>query len=157
MTQHVNVIGVGMTEFKTPIQSDNYVEMGHRAIREALADATLPYHSIEQAYASYVYGDSCCGQQSVYEAGLTGVPIFNVNSNCSSGSSGLFLARQALLSGQAECVLAVGFDQMTPGALREHWTDRPTPLEKFIDVANDVLGDEEGPMAPKLFAAAGRE
>ena len=57
MTQHVNVIGVGLTQFKTPIQNDTYVEMGHRAIREALADATLPYQSIEQAYASYVYGD----------------------------------------------------------------------------------------------------
>ena len=107
--------------------------------------------------AIYVYGDSCRGQRVVYEAGLTGIPIFNVNSSCSSGSSGLFLARQALLSGQAECVLAVGFERMTPGALREHWINRPTPLEKSIDVANDVFGDEEGPMAPKLFAAAGRE
>ncbi|MGR9093220.1 MAG: lipid-transfer protein, partial [Gammaproteobacteria bacterium] len=145
------------TPFKTPKQSESYVAMGAAAIRDALADAGIAFDSIEQAYASYVYGDSCCGHRVVYEAGLTGIPIFNVNSNCSSGSSGLFLARQALLSGQADCVLAVGFEQMTPGALSEHWTDRPTPLEKFIDVANEVLGDEEGPMAPKLFGAAGRE
>lgn len=157
MSENVNVIGVGMTPFKTPKHSESYVAMGSRAIAEALADAGVAYDSVEQAYASYVYGDSCCGHRVVYEAGLTGIPIFNVNSNCSSGSSALFLARQALLSGQAECVLAVGFEQMTPGALSEHWTDRPTPLEKFIDVANEVLGDEEGPMAPKLFGAAGRE
>ncbi|TDJ62383.1 MAG: lipid-transfer protein [Proteobacteria bacterium] len=156
MTEHVNVIGVGMTPFKTPKHSESYVVMGRQAIAEALRDAGIAYESIEQAYASYVYGDSCCGQRVVYEAGLSGIPIFNVNSNCSSGSSGLFLARQALLSGQAECVLAVGFEQMAPGALSEHWTDRPTPLEKFIDVANAVLGDEEGPMAVKLFGAAGR-
>ena len=157
MAENINVVGVGMTPFKTPKQSESYVAMGAAAIRDALADAGIAFDTIEQAYASYVYGDSCCGHRVVYEAGLTGIPIFNVNSNCSSGSSGLFLARQALLSGQAECVLAVGFEQMTPGALSEHWTDRPTPLEKFIDVANEVLGDEEGPMAPKLFGAAGRE
>jgi acetyl-CoA acetyltransferase len=157
MAENINVVGVGMTPFKTPKQSESYVAMGAAAIRDALADAGIAFDSIEQAYASYVYGDSCCGHRVVYEAGLTGIPIFNVNSNCSSGSSGLFLARQALLSGQADCVLAVGFEQMTPGALSEHWTDRPTPLEKFIDVANEVLGDEEGPMAPKLFGAAGRE
>ena len=157
MTQNVNVIGVGMTPFMTPKQSESYVAMGKAAIHAALSDAGVHYGVVEQAYASYVYGDSCCGQRVVYEAGLTGIPIFNVNSNCSSGSSALFLARQALLSGQAECVLAVGFEQMTPGALTEHWTDRPTPLEKFIDVADEVLGDEEGPMAAKLFGAAARE
>ncbi|MFT4580487.1 MAG: sterol carrier protein 2 [Gammaproteobacteria bacterium] len=157
MVQNINVIGVGMTPFKTPKQSPSYVAMGRQAVREALDDAGIAYGSVEQAYASYVYGDSCCGQRVVYESGLTGIPIFNVNSNCSSGSSALYLARQALLSGQAECVLAVGFEQMTPGALSEHWTDRPTPLEKFIEVADSVLGNEEGPMAAKLFGAAGRE
>jgi len=157
MSEHINVIGVGMTPFRTPKQSESYVQMGASAIRDALADAGIAYDAIEQAYASYVYGDSCCGQRVVYEAGLSGIPIFNVNSNCSSGSSGLFLARQAILSGQADCVLAVGFEQMTPGALSEHWTDRPSPLEKFIDVANTVLGDDDGPMAPKLFGAAGAE
>ena len=119
-----------MTPFRTPKESETYVSMGRAAITDALADAAIPYSEIAQAYTSYVYGDSCCGHRVVYEAGLTGIPIFNVNSNCSSGSSALFLARQALLSEQAECVLAVGFEQMTPGALSEHWTDRPTPLEK---------------------------
>jgi len=155
--EQVNVVGVGMTSFKTPKTSGPYTEMGRAAIHDALADAGLAFDSIQQAYASYVYGDSCCGHRVVYEAGLTGIPIFNVNSNCSSGSSGLFLARQAILSGQADCVMAVGFEQMTPGALSEHWTDRPSPLQKFIDVANAKLGDSTGPMAPRLFGAAGVE
>ena len=155
--EQVNVVGVGMTSFKTPKTSGPYTEMGRAAMHDALADAGLAFDSIQQAYASYVYGDSCCGHRVVYEAGLTGIPIFNVNSNCSSGSSGLFLARQAILSGQANCVMAVGFEQMTPGALSEHWTDRPSPLQKFIDVANAKLGDSTGPMAPRLFGAAGVE
>ncbi len=87
MTQNVNVIGVGMTPFMTPKQSESYVAMGKAAIHAALSDAGVQYGAVEQAYASYVYGDSCCGQRVVYEAGLTGIPIFNVNSNCSSGSS----------------------------------------------------------------------
>lgn len=155
--EQVHVVGVGMTPFKTPKKAAPYIEMGRQAIHDALADAGLEFDAVEQAYASYVYGDSCCGHRVVYEAGLTGIPIFNVNSNCSSGSSGLFLARQAILSGQADCVMAVGFEQMTPGALSEHWTDRPSPLEKFIDVANAKLGNTEGPMAPRLFGAAGTE
>ena len=67
------------------------------------------------------------------------------------------MARQALLSGAAECVLAVGFEQMSPGALNEAWQDRPTPLERFLEVAKQKLGDSTVPMAPRLFGAASRE
>ena len=157
MKRNINVIGVGMTPFRTPKHTEPYTVMGRAAILEALGDAGLPYGSVDQAYAGYVYGDSCSGHRVIYEAGLSGIPIFNVNSNCSSGSSALFLARQAILSGAAECVLAVGFEQMTPGALAEQWADRPTPLEKFLEVANRRLGDSTAPMAPRLFGAAGRE
>ncbi len=157
MTRHVNVIGVGMTPFRTPRQSDPYTVTGRAAILDALADAGIGWNGIDQAFAAYVYGDSCSGHRVVYEAGLSGIPIFNVNSNCSSGSSALFLARQAVQSGAAECALAVGFEQMTPGALAEHWTDRPTPLEKLVEVANRTLGESSAPMAPRLFGAAGRE
>lgn len=157
MTRNINVIGVGMTPFRTPKHTEPYTVMGRAAIEEALADAGIPYSAVQQACAGYVYGDSCSGHRVVYEAGLTGIPIFNVNSNCSSGSSALYLARQAILSGAAECALAVGFEQMTPGALAEQWPDRPTPLEKFLEVANRKLGDSSAPMAPRLFGAAGRE
>ena len=51
-----------------------------------------------------MYGDSTCGQRAVYEVGLTGIPVFNVNNNCSTGSTALFLARQAV-SGGADVVL----------------------------------------------------
>ena len=39
--------------------------------------------------------------------GLSGVPVFNVNNNCSSGSTALMLARHLVQSGY-DCVLAVG-------------------------------------------------
>ena len=112
MKRRVNVIGVGMTQFAKPGASPEYYEMAGEAGRKALADAGVPYDQIEQAFVGYVYGDSTCGQRSVYELGLTGIPVFNVNSNCSTGSSALYLARQAIEGGLAECVLALGFEKM---------------------------------------------
>ena len=95
---------------------------GRRA--RALADAGVGYADVQQAYAGYVYGDSTCGQRRSTSLGLTGIPVFNVNNNCSTGSSALLLARQAVDGGTAECVLALGFEQMEPGALGSKF-DRP--------------------------------
>ena len=102
----------------------------------------------------YVYGDSTAGQRSVYEVGMTGIPVVNVNNNCSTGSTALFLARQAVASGAAECVLALGFEQMNPGALGEMFKDRPSPFERF-NVATDELVDAELPLALRYFGGAG--
>ncbi len=91
----VVVAGVGMVPFTKPRKSMNYVEMGQTAVRAALRDAGVDYTSIQQAYAGYVYGDSASGQNVVYGMGLTGIPVVNVNNNCATGSSALWLARQA--------------------------------------------------------------
>lgn len=154
----VCVAGVGMVPFAKPGRSDSYDVMGANAGRAALADAGIDYSLVEQAYVGYVYGDSTCGQAAVYGIGLSGVPVVNVNNNCATGSTALYLARQAVESGAAGCVLALGFEQMIPGAIEERWTDRPTPLARFIE-AMRRLGqwDDGAPMAPQLFAAAGRE
>src|SRR5436309_3153276 len=96
MTQRVTVAGVGMIPFATPSKSDTYDLMAGGAIRAALADAGIGLDQIEQAYAGYVYGDSTCGQNALYGVGQTGVPVVNVNNNCSTGSSALWLARQAV-------------------------------------------------------------
>src|SRR4051812_38245908 len=109
MCKRVNVIGVGMTKFAKPGASEEYNVMAAKAARAALEDAKVPYDAIEQAYVGYVYGDSTCGQRAVYEVGLTGIPVVNVNNNCSTGSTALYLARQAIEGGMAECVLALGF------------------------------------------------
>jgi len=146
-----------MTPFQTPRNSPDYIKLGSAAIAQALSDAGIVYPEIEQVFAGYVYGDSCSGHRVAYEAGLTGIPIFNVNSNCSSGSSALYLARQSVLSGAADCVLAVGFEQMSAGALVDHWKDRHSPVERFVEVADRFLERSDAPMALKLFGAAGQE
>ena len=109
MTRRINVIGVGMVKFAKPGQSDPYNVMAAAAGKTALEDAGVPYTEIEQAFAGYVFGDSTCGQRAIYDIGLTGIPVFNVNNNCSTGSSALYLGAQAIAAG-AECVLVVGFE-----------------------------------------------
>ena len=99
MSAHVHVVGVGMLPFTKPGASAPYHEMGRDAARLALANGGLAYEQVQQAYVGYVYGDSTCGQAAVYGLGLTGIPVFNVNNNCATGSSALFLARQAVASG----------------------------------------------------------
>jgi sterol carrier protein 2 len=157
MSQNVCVAGVGMIPFGKPGDSAPYDEMGAEAIHLALADAGVEYDAIQQAYAGYVYGDSTCGQRTVYGAGMTGIPVVNVNNNCSTGSTALFLARQAVESGAVDCALAVGFEQMQPGALRMHWDDRPSPFERFDRECDDLAGGAELPLALRYFGGAGQE
>jgi acetyl-CoA acetyltransferase len=157
MSNKVFVAGVGMIQFKKPGTSATYDVMAEQAIRMALTDAGLEYSAVQQAYAGYVYGDSTCGQKALYRVGMTGIPVLNVNNNCATGSSALFLARQAVQSGAVDCALAVGFEQMNPGALKSVWTDRPSALERANELVNDLVGDADVPSnAIRQFAGAGR-
>jgi acetyl-CoA acetyltransferase len=157
MVQKVLVAGVGMVPFSKPGASEAYNVMGASAVRLALADAGLEYGAVEQAYAGYVYGDSTCGQRALYEVGMTGIPVINVNNNCSTGSTALFLARQAVESGAIDCALAVGFEQMQPGALVTHWHDRPNTFERFDDLCEELAGGKDLPLALRYFGGAGQE
>ncbi|APR04436.1 lipid-transfer protein [Thauera chlorobenzoica] len=155
MSAPVQVIGVGMVKFVKPGTQEPYEIMASKAIRAALADAGIPYDEIQQAYASYVFGDSACGQAALYRVGMTGIPLFNVNNNCSSGSSALFLARQAVLSGSVDCALAFGFEEMRPGALGAVWNDRTSPLLEMEDqLENIVPGVPPASNAHRLFGSA---
>jgi acetyl-CoA acetyltransferase len=157
MGRKVNVIGVGMIKFAKPGASEDYDVMASKAGQAAIADAKIEFKEVEQAYAGYVYGDSTCGQKAIYKLGLTGIPVFNVNNNCSTGSSALMLARQAVEGGLAECVIAVGFEQMEKGALGSKFDDRVNPLAEFVNVMNKVQGMNAAPPAAQMFGGAGRE
>lgn len=156
MAERVLVAGVGMVPFVAPSRADSYDLLAESAVRAALRDAGVELAAVQQAYAGYVYGDSASGQNALYRVGMTGVPVINVNNNCSTGSSALFLARQVVASGTADCVLALGFEQMRRGALKEHWDDRPSPFLRFDEVvirAQGHVGDI--PLAPRYFGGAG--
>lgn len=159
MTRNVYVAGVGMVPFCKPGASEPYDVMGAAAAKAALKDANVDYADVGQVYASYVYGDSTCGQKAAYRLGMTGVPVFNVNNNCASGSSALYLARQAVASGVVDCALALGFEQMNAGALRTPWTDRAIPLEHGMTIAHALIGKREDLPSNgiRLFGGAGQE
>ena len=157
MTNEVHVAGVGMIPFSKPGRSGTYAEMGESAARAALADAGLGYEAIQQAYVGYVYGDSTSGQAALYALGQSGIPIVNVNNNCATGSSALWLARQAVAGGTADCVLALGFEQMVPGALGTVFTDRPGPMHRLEAIRDQRQGpDDRAPMAAQFFGGGGQ-
>ena len=158
MSNRTYVIGVGMTKFEKPgTKEGDYPDWAKEAGEKALADAGIPYEDVEQAYAGYCYGDSTYGQRALYQLGLTGIPVVNVNNNCSTGSSALFLARQAVKGGLVECAMAIGFEKMEPGSLGVKYTDRTNALDKHAMRMFEIRDPEQSPPAPQMFGNAGRD
>lgn len=149
------IAGVGMTPFCKPGQHQPYRVMAANAIKLALADAGINAKQIQQAFGAYIYGDSTCAQHAFYDVIQSGIPVINVNNNCSSGSTALYLARQAVMSGEVECVLAFGFEEMQPGALGSNWQDRESPFTRIAPVLSQ-FNAPDGPIALRAFGAAGR-
>ena len=152
---NVVVAGVSLIPFRTPGKSDTYDVMGAGAVRAALADAGLALSDIQQAYAGYVYADSAAGQTAIYEVGATGIPIINVNNYCASGSTALWLGRQAIRSGAADCVLVLGFEQMARGAIGSIYSDRPDSLHHFTAARAAHHSPSDAPPAAQYFGDAG--
>jgi sterol carrier protein 2 len=158
MSRKVYVVGVGMTKFEKPGSKDwDYPQMAKEAGQKALADAKIPYEAVEQVAVGYCYGDSTCGERAVYEIGLSGVPIYNVNNNCSTGSTALFLAKQLVEGGLADCTMALGFEKMEKGSLGIKYTDRTVPMDKHMKAMVEKRGFAKAPAAPQMFGNAGRE
>ncbi len=158
MGRKVYVIGVGMTKFEKPgAKQWDYPDMAKEAGERALADAGIPYDAIEQAAVGYCYGESTAGERAVYTLGLTGIPIYNVNNNCSTGSTALFMAKQFVEGGLAECALALGFEKMEKGSLGAKWTDRVNPMDKHFTLMMQLRKFAAAPPAPQIFGNAGRE
>jgi acetyl-CoA acetyltransferase len=152
------VIGVGMTKFDKPgTKEGDYPDWAVEAGTKALEDAGISYDEVESAYVGYCYGESTSGERAVYGLGLSGIPIVNVNNNCSTGSSALYLARQSVKGGLADCALALGFEKMEKGSLGAKYTDRTQPLDKHFIELTQIRPWEDAPPAPQIFGAAGRE
>ncbi|CAF0781556.1 unnamed protein product [Didymodactylos carnosus] len=155
----VFVVGVGMTKFEKPGRRENfdYPDMAKESVTKALKDANISYNEIEQAVVGYVYGDSTCGQRALYPIGLTGIPIFNVNNNCSTGSSALLLTARHIQGGLVDCALALGFEKMQRGSLSSQFSDRTNPMDKHIEVMSERYEFNTAPPASQLFGNAGRD
>ncbi|KAH7085169.1 non-specific lipid-transfer protein [Paraphoma chrysanthemicola] len=155
--QPVYVLGVGMTKFIKPRGKVDYPELGFEAGVKAMLDAHINYDDVDQGVACYCYGDSTCGQRVFYQFGMTGIPVYNVNNNCSTGSTGLYMGRNMIAHGAADCVLVVGFEKMFPGSLQTFFQDRSNPTSTTNLIMKETRGITNAPGAAQLFGNAGRE
>lgn len=155
MPRKVFVVGVGMTKFIKPNSGPDYPDLGKEAVLQALDDARIKYDDVQQAVCGYVFGDSTAGQRVLYQVGMTGIPIYNVNNNCSTGSTALFLAKQLVEGGIADVTLAVGFEKMTPGALGgSAYPDRTNPMDKHTLKMAEMAEITAAPLTPQYFGNA---
>ncbi|ALV36007.1 lipid-transfer protein [Streptomyces sp. CdTB01] len=155
------VAGVGMTKFEKPETRDwRYWGMVREAGSAALADAGVTYEDVEQVPVGYCFQPSTAGQRAVYELGLTGVPVYNVNNNCATGSTALMLARQLVQGGAADCVLALGFEKMKRGALgggADGGDFSTSPVARHYGIMAARHGFEATPPTAQIFGDAARE
>jgi acetyl-CoA acyltransferase len=152
------VVGVGMTAFAKPGSRDwTYPEMVAEAAGAALQDAGVGYDAVQQACVGYAHGDSTAGQRAVYSLGHTGIPVYNVNNNCATGSTALFMAKQFVEGGGSDCVLATGFEKMEKGPIAHSGGSTPHPMDKHIDQLVALRGFGEGPVTAQFFGNAARE
>jgi acetyl-CoA acyltransferase len=156
MGERVFVVGVGMTDFVKPSARPDwdYPDMVREAGRQALADAGVAYEQVQHVAAGYCFGDTTAGQRAVYELGLTGVPVVNVNNACATGSTALMVARGAVAAGMADCALAVGFEKM--GKVN-FYTDRAYPLDKHLASMATRHESSDALITAQMFGNAGRE
>ncbi|MFF4950141.1 lipid-transfer protein [Streptomyces chattanoogensis] len=155
------IVGVGMTKFEKPETRDwQYWDMAKEAGGKALADAGVGYASVEQVPVGYCYQASTAGQRAAYELGLTGVPVYNVNNNCATGSTALMMARQFVEAGINDCVLALGFEKMKRGALGGGGGESDfatSPVARHYGVMAAAHGFEMTPPTAQIFGNAARE
>ncbi|KAL8711640.1 MAG: hypothetical protein Q9220_004050 [cf. Caloplaca sp. 1 TL-2023] len=151
------VLGVGLTKFVKPRGKIDYTELGFEAGIKALLDAQINYDDVDQGVACYCFGDSTCGQRVFYQFGMTQIPIYNVNNNCSTGSTGLQMARQAVAYGAADCVMVVGFEKMAAGSIQSFFKDRTNPVGTTHQMMEQTRGITNAPGTAQMFGNAGRE
>ncbi|MFB7559937.1 lipid-transfer protein [Streptomyces brevispora] len=158
------IVGVGMTKFEKPETRDwQYWDMAKEAGTAALADASVAYEDVQQAAVGYCFQASTAGQRAVYELGLTGVPVYNVNNNCATGSTALMMARQFVEGGGSDCVLALGFEKMARGSLGGGGSDggagdfRTSPVARHYGIMAAAHGFEMTPPTAQIFGNAARE
>jgi acetyl-CoA acetyltransferase len=155
----VYVIGVGMTKFEKPGRREDwdYPDMARESGTKALEDAGIDYSEVQEAYVGYVYGESTAGQRAVYELGLSGIPIVNVNNKQLFDGFDRALLGGTRHQGWSRAVRApVGFREDEAWFAGSTFDDRAQPMEKHM-LAMAEISEVLFPPAPWMFGAAGRE
>jgi acetyl-CoA acetyltransferase len=141
---NVGVAGIGLTPFgRFPDRS--LIDLGASAVRAALVDAEIPPDAIDAAYVAnalggILFGDTAIGQPLLRRVGITGIPVVNVENACTSGSTALWLAWNAVVAGQVETALVIGAEKMC------------VPQMGLIDSGRSEIDTQLGLVAPASFA-----
>ncbi|AEF39386.1 thiolase C-terminal domain-containing protein [Hoyosella subflava] len=158
MSERTFVAGAGMTKFDKPgARQVPYPNLVGEAVGQALAHAGISYEQVQRAAVGYVFQPSAAGQRALYDVGLTGIPVINVNNNCATGSTALLLASEWVRGGLADVTLAVGFEQMTKSALQGSPDGVVTTVDRHLSVMTAAHGFGDAPMTAQLFSHAATE
>lgn len=111
------ILGVSMTRFGKFLDR-TLQDLAYEPVWNVIRESNIDPHDIDIAFVGNAYAGLITGQESVRgqvilrEAGLSRIPIINVENACASGSTAFYLAHRAVASGQAELALAVGVEKL---------------------------------------------
>lgn len=106
------VLGTGMIPFgKFPDRT--LADIGWPSLREAVLESGVPTSSIDAIYCGSALGGMMSGQRVAKAIGLSGMPIVNVENACSSSSSAIAQACNAIAAGKYDTVAVVGVEKLT--------------------------------------------
>jgi acetyl-CoA acetyltransferase len=117
MGNSIYVVGVGMTQFGKHLER-SVASLAEEALQSALKDAAISMADIQQAYYGGVTQSPLQGQHAVpgqvvfARLGLVGLPVYNVENACASGTSAFQLAVQSLRAGACDVAVALGAEKM---------------------------------------------
>lgn len=111
------IIGAGLHKFGR-FSHKTIEDIGQEAVINALKDAgNIEWKRVQAAFCGTMHGGTAVGHRILSNIGLTGIPITNVETACSSGGSALKLAVQAVTSGEYDITLALGIEKAGSGFL----------------------------------------
>ncbi|WZH51008.1 MAG: thiolase family protein [Nocardioides alkalitolerans] len=141
----VYVVGIGLHRFQRPTDT-SFVELGLTAVRAALADAGVPWESVEAAYTGSTRLGMAVSRPMLRHLGVTGIPMTQVENASASSSSAFRLAVRDVAAGFADVTLAMGVDKAATGLRAEtltgiapHDEGLTTPAVHFALLAEEYL------------------
>ncbi|MCB2253828.1 thiolase family protein [Pseudomonas chlororaphis] len=113
----IYIAGIAMTQFgRHPERSLQSLAL--EALQGALADARAERSDIGAVFYAGITNGPLQGQLSIpgqvvcSKIGIEGVPVYNVENACASGSTAVHLAVQSLRAGATDVALALGVEKM---------------------------------------------
>ncbi|HDR9802989.1 TPA: thiolase family protein [Burkholderia cenocepacia] len=114
---NIYIAGIAMTVFGRHLDR-SLDDLAREALQRALRDAGCHADAIRAAFYAGITNGPLQGQLSIpgqvvfSKIGLEGIPVFNVENACASGSTAVHLAVRELQSGACDVALALGAEKM---------------------------------------------